>query len=169
MDDDRTLTRQGLIVSRFAQLGLHLAVAESLTAGLVAASIADVPGASRVLQGGIVAYQTSLKHRLLGVDKTLLAERGAVDPQVAEEMALGVRERLSEGVISATIGVSTTGVAGPDWQDDEPPGTVFIGLAWDREITHYAHSFGGSRQDIREATVAAVLDHLWEHLDPGLR
>ena len=169
MDESIFLTRQGLIVSRFERLGLRLAVAESLTAGLVAAAIADVPGASRVLQGGIVAYQTALKHRLLGVDKELLAERGPVDAEVAEEMALGVRERLSEGVISSTIGISTTGVAGPDWQDDQPPGTVFIGLAWHDEITHYAHSFDGSRQEIREAVVAAALDHLWEHLDPGLR
>ncbi|MCH4249825.1 MAG: CinA family protein [Microbacteriaceae bacterium] len=166
---DISLTRQGVIIDRFARLGLHLAVAESLTGGLVAGAFADVPGASRVLQGGIVAYQTSLKHRLLGVDKELLAEHGAVDPQVAEEMALGVRERLAEGVSAATVGVSTTGVAGPDWQDEQPPGTVFIGLAWDTELTHYAHTFRGSRQEIREATVAAVMEHLWEHLDLGLR
>lgn len=163
------LTKQSIIVDQFARLGLHLAVAESLTAGMVAAAIADVPGASKVLQGGIVAYQTTLKHRLLGVDKQLLAEHGAVHPLVAEQMAQGVRERLAEGVLAETVGVSTTGVAGPDWQDDQPPGTVYVGLAWQSEVSHYAYAFSGSRQEIREATVAAVLERLWEHIDIDLR
>lgn len=169
MAEERRVTKQGLIIAEFARSGLHIAVAESLTAGLVSAALADVPGASNVLAGGIVAYQTSLKHRLLGVDKRLLEEHGAVDGQVAEEMALGVRERLAQGPLISTVGVSTTGVAGPDWQDDQPPGTVFIGLATQSGVQHFAHHFGGGRQAIREATVAAALNHLWEHVNHHLR
>ncbi|WP_028245116.1 CinA family protein [Pseudoclavibacter soli] len=169
MAEEPRVTRQSIIVDRYARSGLSIAVAESLTAGLVTAAIADVPGASKVLAGGIVAYQTPLKHRLLGVSKALLEERGAVDGQVAEEMALGVRERLAQGPLVSTVGISTTGVAGPDWQDDQPPGTVFIGLASQSGVTHFAHHFGGGRQAIREATVAAALEHLWEHVDLHLR
>ncbi|MGO2655397.1 MAG: CinA family protein [Pseudoclavibacter sp.] len=166
---EQPISRQGFIIQHYTRLGLTIAVAESLTAGLVSAALADVPGASKVLAGGITAYQTPLKHRLLGVDKQLIEERGAVDPQVAEEMALGVRERLAQGPLVSTVGISTTGVAGPDWQDDQPPGTVFIGLASQSGVTHFAHHFGGSRQAIREATVSAALDHLWEHIDLGMR
>jgi nicotinamide-nucleotide amidase len=167
--EEQQVSRQAFIIQQYRRLGLPIAVAESLTAGLVAATLADVPGASHVLLGGITAYQTPLKHRLLGVDKALLEERGAVDPQVAEEMALAARERLAMGPLVSVVGISTTGVAGPDWQDEQPPGTVFIGLAAESGVEHFAHHFGGGRQAIREATVAAALDHLWEHIDLGLR
>ena len=163
------MPRVELVVQQLRAYNLHLAVAESLTAGLVAATIADVPGASHVLQGGIVAYQTPLKHRLLGVEEDLLAAYGAVYPGVAEQMAAGVRQRLAEGALVSTIGISTTGVAGPDWQDDHPPGLVYVGLATESGTRAFEHHFGGSRQEIREAAVAAVVDHLWEYLGADLR
>lgn len=156
---------QERIVQRLAAHSLRVAVAESLTAGLLMAAFADVPGASAVLQGGVVAYQTSLKHRLLGVDEALLASAGAVNAEVAEQMALGVRERFAEGALVGTIGLSTTGVAGPDWQDDQPPGTVFIGLATQAGVWHFEHAFSGSRQAIREATVLAALEHVRDHFN----
>lgn len=156
---------QERIVQSLRVYSLRVAVAESLTAGLLTAAFADVPGASRVLQGGIVAYQTPLKHRLLGVDAALLDRVGAVDAQVAEQMALGVRERLAEGALVSTIGLSTTGVAGPDWQDDQPPGTVFIGLASDSGVRSFEHAFSGGRQEIREAAVQAALEHLRDFLE----
>ncbi|MDX6354319.1 MAG: nicotinamide-nucleotide amidase [Streptomyces sp.] len=104
--------------------GWTLAVAESLTGGLVAAELAGVPGASRSFRGSVTAYATPLKHELLGVDAALLAARGAVDPEVARQMAAGVRDRLG-----ADWGISTTGVAGPEPQDGQPVGTVFIAVA----------------------------------------
>lgn len=94
--------------------GGTLAVAESLTGGLVAAEITSVPGASKVFRGSVTAYATELKHRLLGVDATLLAQRGAVDPQVAAQMAAGVRKALC-----ADWGIATTGVA-PTLRTDRP-------------------------------------------------
>jgi nicotinamide-nucleotide amidase len=112
------------VVGRLTTRGQTLAVAESLTGGLLAARIVDVPGASAVLRGGVVAYATDLKHRLLGVDPDLLAARGAVDPEVAAQMAGGVRRRLG-----ADWGVATTGVAGPDPQDGRPPGTVYVAVS----------------------------------------
>ncbi len=153
------------IVNRLNLYSLKVAVAESLTGGLLVAALVDVPGASAVLQGGIVAYQNTLKHRLLGVDSELLATSGAVNEEVAEQMALGVRERLAEGTLVNTIGISTTGVAGPDWQDEQPPGTVFIGLATQAGTQVFEHAFSGDRQEIREAAVQAALEHLRDHLD----
>lgn len=158
---------QERIVKELKSRALRVACAESLTGGLLTAAFADVPGASQVLQGGVIAYQTSLKHRLLGVDAELLARVGAVDAEVAEQMALGVRERLAEGALVSTIGLSTTGVAGPEWQDDNPPGTVFIGLATAAGVWSFEHAFSGGRQQIREATVQASLEHLRDHLLPA--
>src|SRR5262249_45561777 len=98
-----------------------VAVAESLTGGLLGAAITTVPGASVVFRGGVIAYATDLKAALLGVPAALLAERGAVDPDVAGAMAAGVAQRLG-----ATVGAATTGGAGPDPADGQPPGTVHI-------------------------------------------
>lgn len=112
------------VVSALRSAGLTCAVAESLTGGLVLDALVAVPGASDCLRGGVVAYQTDLKRDLLGVPDELLAREGAVHPEVAAQMALGVRRRLG-----ADLGVATTGVAGPDPQDGRPPGTVHVAVA----------------------------------------
>lgn len=106
-----------------------VAVAESLTGGLVAATLTDTPGASATFRGGLVVYATDLKASLAGVSAELLERKGAVDPQVAIELARGVRSRLG-----ATWGIGVTGVAGPEPQDGRPVGTVFVGVAGPREI-----------------------------------
>ena len=100
-----------------AEAGQTVATAESLTGGLVAAALTDVPGASSAFRGGVVAYATELKAEALGVDVALLKAHGPVYAPVAAAMAEGVRERLQ-----ATIGVATTGVAGPDPQNGYPAG-----------------------------------------------
>ncbi len=154
------------------QRGLSIAVAESLTGGLLAASLCSVPGISAVFRGGIVAYQTPLKHALLGVDAELLAARGAVDPDVAQQMAEGVRQRIATSG-PADIGLSTTGVAGPDPQDGHAVGTVFVGIATAQGSHALRLNLGeaivsgdpvATRQHIRDATVAAALQVLAEHL-----
>lgn len=101
-----------------------VAIAESLTGGMVCAALVDVPGASVAVRGAVIAYATELKHRLLDVDGDLLARNGPVDPDVAAQMALGVRERLG-----ADWGLAATGVAGPDPQDGIPPGRVYLAVA----------------------------------------
>ncbi len=104
--------------------GETLAVAESLTGGLVAAEVTAVPGASQAFRGSLTAYATELKRDVLGVDGGLLAARGAVDAEVAAQMATGVRTLLG-----ADWGIATTGVAGPTPQDGQPVGTVFVAVA----------------------------------------
>ncbi len=132
-----------------------VAVAESLTGGLVAAALTSVPGASIVLRGGVVAYATDLKAALLGVPADVLARNGPVDPEVAAAMASGVRERLG-----ASYGVSTTGVAGPGPADGKPEGTVFIAVDGPSEAVGSGLRLAGSRQEVREATVRAALSLL---------
>jgi len=147
--------------------GETLAVAESLTGGLVAAEITSVPGASKVFRGSVTAYATGLKHDLLGVDATLLAQRGAVDPQVAAQMAAGVRKALG-----ADWGIATTGVAGPDPQDGQPVGTVFVAADGPRTAVPGSAGGGkvealrlnGDRAEIRMESVRSVLALLLREL-----
>lgn len=133
------------LVHRLRERGLTLASAESLTAGRVAASVADVPGASAVLQGGVVAYQNRVKQDLLGVSATLLDTRGAVAPETARQMAAGVRR-----VVGADIGIATTGVAGPEPHQGQAVGTVWLGLAVGEELAEEAAVVVGERGDYRE-------------------
>ncbi|GAB3157605.1 CinA family protein [Myceligenerans halotolerans] len=111
------------LIGELVGRGWTLGVAESLTGGGVTSALVSVPGASAVLRGGIVAYATDLKARLLGVDDGLLATRGAIDPDVASQMAAGVRK-----VTGADVGLATTGVAGPDPQDGHAPGLVYVAV-----------------------------------------
>jgi nicotinamide-nucleotide amidase len=134
--------------------GETLAVAESLTGGLLAATIVDVPGASRVFRGGLVAYATELKSTLAGVPADLLAERGPVDPDVAALLARGARERCG-----ADWGVSTTGVAGPEPQGEAAVGTVYVAVSGPVDAVR-AMRLDGSRTQIRAGAVAAALELL---------
>lgn len=137
--------------------GLTIATAESLTAGLVSARLADVPGASLALRGGVVAYASDLKHSLLGVPAELLEERGAVHPDVAVAMATGVRAMLR-----TDLGVATTGVAGPDPQDGVEPGTVFVAVAWPGGARARQLSLDGDRATIRERSAREAVSLLLE-------
>lgn len=141
-----------------------IAVAESLTGGMLVAELIRTPGASAVVRGGVVAYATELKHSLLGVDAGVLAAHGAVHPDVAAQMAAGVREHLAVGGEPAHIGLSTTGVAGPDQQDGQPVGTVYLGFAIGTEVLTKHLELSGSREDIRSAVVYECLTELLEML-----
>ncbi|MFI1962531.1 CinA family protein [Streptomyces pathocidini] len=133
--------------------GQTVAVAESLTGGLVAAELTAVPGASKTFRGSVTAYATDLKRELLGVDGALLGERGAVDADVAEEMAAGVA-----GLLGADWGVGTTGVAGPEPQDGQPVGTVYIAVAGPGGAGGVRGlKLDGGRAEIRSHTVRAAL------------
>jgi len=112
------------LIATLAARGLTVATAESLTGGLLAALLTEIPGSSAVLRGGLVVYATDLKHSLADVDRDLLATRGPVDPQVAAQLADGARRRCG-----ASIGVGLTGVAGPDPQGGVAVGTWFCALS----------------------------------------
>ena len=145
------------LVAELTRRRLSVAVAESLTGGALVSELVSVAGASAVVRGGVVAYQTELKHTLLGVDADLLARHGPVHPEVAMAMAVGVRERLTTDGRPADVGLSTTGVAGPDPQGGHEPGTVFVGLAVPGDVRVVELSLRGDRQAIRTATVSESL------------
>ncbi len=151
-----------------AMQGRSVATAESLTGGQLGSTITAIPGASKIYRGGVIAYASDLKTELLGVSAALLAAGGAVQAQVALDMATGVAQRLD-----AEFGLAVTGVAGPDSQDGQLPGTVFIAciqrdiqgsvvdsnvveLQLFPEVTDPIQA----RAQIREETVAAALELL---------
>ncbi|MFC8921511.1 CinA family protein [Cellulosimicrobium sp. NPDC057127] len=146
------MTPAARLVETLARRGWTIGVAESLTGGLVAASLVDVPGASRVLRGGVVAYATDLKASVLGVDPELLVRRGAVDPDVAAQMAAGVVR-----VLHADVGVATTGVAGPDPQDGHPPGLVHVAVRTPESTAGRTLHLPGGRDAVRRASAHAAL------------
>jgi nicotinamide-nucleotide amidase len=143
------------VIELLTDRGESVGVAESLTGGLVAATLTSVPGASVVVRGGVVAYATELKTALLGVPAELLARRGPVDPDVATAMAAGVRARLG-----ASYGISTTGVAGPGPADGKPAGTVFIAIDGPSGQAARGLQLPGDRQQVRIETVRSVLSLL---------
>ena len=152
------------VIAELTRRRMTIAVAESLTGGLVVAELVSVPGASAVLRGGVVTYATDLKSSLLGVDAELLARTGPIDAEVARQMAEGVRWRLGRDGVPADIGLATTGVAGPDPQDGHGPGEVWIGLAIGDAVEAYGLTLGGDRAGIRSATVAESLQRVLARL-----
>ncbi|MEU4230646.1 CinA family protein [Nonomuraea sp. NPDC026600] len=144
------------VLSLLVRRAATVAVAESLTGGLIGATFTSVSGASQSFRGGVISYATDLKHRLLAVPEELLRREGAVHPDVAAAMAVGVA-RLCE----ATYGLAVTGVAGPEPQDGKPVGTVHVAVSgpgdqiWQRRLRLL-----GSRERIRVETVDEAIDLL---------
>jgi nicotinamide-nucleotide amidase len=149
---DRPVVNLPALVERLRAAGRTVAVAESLTGGLVAAALTDVPGVSAVLRGSVTAYATDVKAGLLGVDAELLDREGPVHPEVARQMAEGVRRLLG-----AAYGVATTGVAGPGPQDGVPAGTVFVAVSDGTRSLVEKPACDGSRAEVRAAATAAAL------------
>jgi nicotinamide-nucleotide amidase len=152
------------LVALLTAAGQTVAIAESLTGGLVAAALTDIPGASVVVRGGVLAYATDIKAQVLGVDEALLARAGAVDADVAEQMASGVRS-----LMGATYGLATTGVAGPDQVEDKRVGTVYVAVARQGSSRVKALSLSGDRGEVRTGSVMAVLALLTEEIGAQLR
>jgi nicotinamide-nucleotide amidase len=148
-------TLEGVVVRLLAERGATAAVAESVTGGLLAGRLTDVPGASAVFRGGVVAYATELKASVLGLDAGLLAAEGAVSAPVAAEMAAGVR-----ALMGTTYGLATTGVAGPAEQEGKPAGTVHIGVAGPDGGAVRSLRLPGDRTRVREYAVVSALDVL---------
>jgi len=142
-------------VQALMRRGETFATAESLTGGLVAATVVEIPGVSAVFRGGLVVYATDLKHALAGVSEQLLKERGPVDPDVALALAAGARERCG-----ADWGLATTGVAGPEPQDGVPVGLVYIAVSSAAGSSVQELRLAGSRAEVRTDSVTAVLNLL---------
>lgn len=162
MTTDPHLSSATAFIAAAAERGLRLAVAESLTGGLLASEFVAVPGSSRVFSGGVVAYDTALKRSVLGVDAELLRARGPVDAEVARQMARGVRRACAVDGREADIGIATTGVAGPepDPQTGQPPGTVWVAVSGPKgdHATLLDGLSGLDRVGVRLATVRAAIE-----------
>lgn len=151
-----------MVVGALRARGWTLGVAESLTGGAVCAALVAVPGASVVLLGGVVAYATPVKHSLLGVDAELLATQGPVHPEVARQMAEGVRHAVAVDGRSADVGISTTGIAGPQSPDGQSVGTVHLGVVTPEGTRTEAFVFDGDRAAVRAQSVAMLVRMLAE-------
>ena len=137
--------------------GATVAVAESLTGGLLGGALTSTPGSSSTFRGGLVVYATDLKETLAGVPGPLLEAEGPVSASVAAALAAGARDR-----IGATYGVGVTGVAGPDPQNDQPVGTVYVAVAGPVEGMVRSLRCDGDREQVRAQSVAAALSILAE-------
>ena len=158
--DEGLDARAARIVAKAAAEGATIGCAESLTGGLVSATLTDVPGSSAVLRGGVVSYALAVKEDVLGVDGALLAAEGAVDSSVARQMAEGARR-----VLGCSIAVATTGIAGPGGAEPgKPVGTVWLAVASEGGVRAVEHRFEGSREEVRTASVAAAFGLLEEAL-----
>ncbi len=143
-------TMELVVLDLLRARGLSLAVAELVTGGLVGARLTAIPGASEVLRGGVVAYASDVKFKLLGVP-----EGPVVTPEAAAAMAAGVRRLLE-----ADVGIATTGVAGPTEQEDQPVGTVYLGLALGDQAEATVVRLPGDRNRIRQYGVISLLNLL---------
>jgi nicotinamide-nucleotide amidase len=152
VDDD---SLESVVHALLREHGATVATAESLTGGTLAGRLTDTPGSSATFLGGVVAYETELKHQLLGVPADVLREHGAVSDETAMAMATGVRERLG-----ATYGLSTTGVAGPDLQEGKPAGTLHIGIAGPDGASARSLRLPGDRNLVRTIASVSALDAL---------
>lgn len=157
-DSEETLECQ--VMKAVISKNMTIATAESCTGGMVSARLINYPGASQAFINGMITYTNESKHRLLGVSNDTLEKYGAVSPQTAEEMCLGVAK-----VSGADIGLSTTGIAGPGGGTDEKPvGLVYIGVAIKGRVTVKKLLNKGSRQEIRTASTDAVIELLGQEL-----
>ena len=152
------MTKAATDVIRTLQ-GKTLGTAESCTGGLIGGALTAVSGASNVYKGGIVSYTNEVKHKLLGVDASLLEREGAVSAPVAEAMAVGARCALD-----VDIAVSVTGLAGPGGDEfGNPVGTVFIGYADESVVVSRHFLFEGDREAVRAQAVDAALALILEY------
>ena len=136
-----------------------ISTAESLTGGLLSEALTRLPGASDYFVGGIISYSPRIKIEGVGVDPSIIRKFGVVSAPVAQAMALGIAKRFK-----TRIGLSTTGVAGPDAHSGMPVGTVFVGLALDGVCKTNRLGLRGDRQDIRQAAVLQALRLVWENI-----
>lgn len=140
------------LIKKLQEKNLTLAVAESLTGGLVAASLTEIPGASKVVKGSITAYADEIKQNILNVNKETITNFTSISEQVAVEMAINVRK-----IMKSDIGISTTGVAGPEKSAGFAPGLVFVAISIGDHNMCQKLEITGDRSKIRNQTVHEIL------------
>lgn len=156
--DDEEL--QDAVIGLLVEKRRTLSVAEGVTGGLLAARLAQVPGASPVFRGGVIAYDNGMKSAWLAVPPELIAEHGVVSPVVAEAMAVGCRTRFQTDLAVSTVGIAGPGGAGTD----KPVGLVYVGLAWSGGASARASSWSGTRWEVQSRTAKLALDRVRLHL-----
>ncbi len=134
------------LIKTLTHNSLTIAVAESLTGGMLASEMVSVPGASKAFAGGVVTYCDAAKRSMTGVSGETLERFGAISAQAAEQMAEGAAKAFE-----TDIGISTTGNAGPDADEKKPVGLVYIGFYKDGTAGSIEFSFSGNRDEIRKA------------------
>lgn len=148
------------VVAKLGSRGWQIAFAESCTGGMLASAITEVSGSSAVFQLGVVSYSDHIKNKILDVDDFLLAEFSAVCPMVATEMAVGILN-----LAAADIGVSVTGIAGPNGGSaDKPVGLVYICVATKAKCDVYENVFSGNRSEVRFQAVEFALKKVLEEM-----
>ncbi|MGC1420518.1 MAG: competence/damage-inducible protein A [Acidimicrobiales bacterium] len=151
--DDETM--EDAVARRLLARGATLSVAESVTGGLIASRLVNIAGASTWFRGGVVSYASDVKFDLLGVPRGPVVSAAA-----AEAMAIGVR-----ALLKADVGLGVTGVAGPQEQDGEPAGTVFVGIALGEHAQHVELHLPGDRPRVRSYSAISALDSLRRAMD----
>ncbi len=139
------------LIQKLGQRHLTISVAESLTGGLVAASLTQIPGASAVFKGGIIAYGDEIKQQVLKVDPALITKFTSISEPVAQSMATNIRE-----IMNTDIGIATTGVAGPDKSDGFAPGIVFVAISIGDHKICQKLELVGDRTQIRDQSVNEI-------------
>ena len=147
------MTPEKELVSLLSARSLTFACAESCTGGLIAEKVTRVSGASAVFLGGVVSYAYSVKERVLGVSAEVLAEKGAFCPEVAEQMAQGVRT-----LAGADVSAAVTGVAGPGPAESKPAGLVYIAASFGEKTVVSENRFSGTREEVREQAANKALE-----------
>ncbi len=139
-------------IAALAERGITVGTCESLTGGMICAALVDVPGASKVVRGGLITYQTDTKTLLAGVGAALIERNGVVSAEVARAMAEGAKARLG-----VDVAVSATGMASPGDPGDPPAGTVFVGVSSVNGTRAIPLKLAGSRAEVRQQTVEAAI------------
>ena len=148
------ITQVEVLIQRLKDRNLTVSTAESCTGGLLGKAITDIPGSSAVYPGGIISYCNRIKHTLLDVDQKLLDTMGPVSEPVARQMAEGVRR-----LIGADLGLSVTGIAGPNSDDTgRPVGLVYVGASFGDRTVVREFRFDGDRGAVRAQAAEAAAE-----------
>jgi nicotinamide-nucleotide amidase len=150
------------LIDTLNERGESVATAESLTGGLVSVALTEIPGASRVFRGGVVAYTIESKISLLGIERGLIDQYGVVSEEVAKAMASAVQERFA-----STWGIATTGVAGPGAHDGTPAGEVWIAISGPKNVSERLALGDLGRSEVRNGAVTGALALLSRILRAG--